>query len=332
MRRSLALVAAAVLLALAAQPVKSRALAIRAGWPRFHEYVLLPPPSAAPVLAMGFRELAADITWARATVYYGSARPGDPGSYLYLDRFIDNILALDPKFRRPYLWAAYAVTYKHGNITAEEAKQSLHYLERAMKAFPDDGEFYWLAGIRLALYIKGETEEETRRIRQRAAELIEQAVRKPNADPTWATIAADLRSELGQREQAIRELRELILITDNEAARQQLLARLERLVHSVDVANALERAAHEFEEEHQRYLPYAPATLYVLLGPPPPKGIDFARLATERDLISFEPTDAEAEPVSTAEDAMTPPEPGHLADGLGDDAGAVHRTDAGPPR
>src|SRR5688572_19810751 len=85
--------------------VGNAARSIRDGWPKTEEYVVLPPPGAALYVSVPptYRELAADIVWARALVYYGSSITGET-DLRYLERFIDTVLELDPKFRRVYRW------------------------------------------------------------------------------------------------------------------------------------------------------------------------------------------------------------------------------------
>jgi hypothetical protein len=281
---------AGLLLGAAAQPFKQAALADRAGWPEYEEYVALPPPKAARMLAMGQRELAADINWVRA-LQYRSERVANT-EFIYLSKFIDNILALDPKFKRVYTWAAFSVTHQQGHATQKEMRMSVRYLERGIEEFPDDGELYWLAGLRYGMDLRGDTEDKTRAYRERAATLLEQAMRKPNANPHWPTMAAELRTRLGQKDRAIRDLREMILTTENKQARKRMLAKFGYLVDSIDVADELERAAEEFKTQWKAQLPYVPATLYVLVGPEPPAVIDFDELATDRDLFGldlFEP-------------------------------------------
>ncbi len=317
--RLLAGLVLAALLGVAALPFKELALLERDEWPRYEEYVPLPPPRAAPILAMGYRELMADVTWVRALVYYGSGRIGE-SRFLYLTKFIDNILELDPYFKRVYEWAAYSVTHKAGYATRQELSLSADYLERAMKQFPDDAGLFWDAGIRYWLYMYGDSPEEKRRYRERAADLIEAAMHKPGANPNWPTMAAELRTRLGQREQAIRYLREMILTTNNNKARERMLRKFGYLVDSVDVADELLREAEAFDRAWKASVPYAPKTFHVLLGPEPSPVIDFDQLATDRDLFMIDPL--------PAEDPVTPPEPAHLPDGLEDDVGPV---DGGNP-
>lgn len=314
----------ALLLGAAGTPFKRAALSERKSWPDYEEYVALPPPKAAPLLAAGYRELAADITWVRALVYYGSGRIGE-SEFVYLTKFIDNVIALDPHFKRVYEWAAYSVTHKAGYATKQELELSAHYLELAIERFPDDGRLFWDAGIRYWLYMYGDTPEQRRRYRERAAELIEAAMHKPNANPNWPTMAAELRTRLGQKEQAIRYLREMILTTENKKARQRMLNKFGYLVDSVEVADELAREAAEFERRWKDNLPYAPPSLFVLLGPEPSPVIDFDRLATERDLFMIDPS-------APAPELVAPPEPEHLPQRLEDDRGAVDGRDAGGPR
>ena len=295
-------------LGLSAHPLKQRALAAQREWPEAEAYVWLPPPDVAPALAAGLggRELWADISWMRALVYYGSGRVSQ-GEFRYLDKFIDNIIALDPKFHRVYEWAGYAVTYKESTATQEEFRTSVKYLEKGIEAFPDDGELYWQLGQRYWLDLKTDSPEERREFLEKGADYLETAMRKPNAKAVWATQAAEIRSKLGQREHAIRQLREVILTTDNKKAREKMLGKLAYLADSVDVANELERAADEFERRWKDTLPYAAATMFVLLGEPPSPTIEFDELATDRDLIGAD-SDALA-PSAQAEDLAPSPEP-----------------------
>jgi hypothetical protein len=274
-------------LGVTAHPFKEQALLTRDEWPRYEEYVALPPAAAAPLLAMGYRELWADITWARTLVYYGSSHIGD-SQFLYLDKFIDNVLALDPTFYRVYRWAAYAVTYKDQRATQAEYRASVRYLERGILAFPDQYELFWLLGIRYWLDLESDDPAERRRFRERAAHLIEQAMRKPDAPPDLATLATTMRTKLGQTERARRELLEMILTTENEAARERMLNRYGALVESTAEVDEIARAVRDLEAAWQAELPYAPASFYFLLGPPPSPAIDFGELATERDLFSLE--------------------------------------------
>jgi hypothetical protein len=286
----------ALLVAVAAHPLKQLAQAERSTWPEQQEYVILPPPEVAPVLAGGYKEAWADVTWVRALVYYGGGRVGE-SQFSYLSRFIDTILALDPKFHRVYEWAAYAVTYKAAQATADEFALSIKYLERGIVEFPKDGDLFWLLGLRYWFDVPAQSKAHKRELRARGADMLERAMRTPNANPRWPTMLAEMRTVLGQRDRALRDLREMILTTDNKKARERMLAKYAGIARNLEIADELESAAVRFDTEHKRHLPYAPPDFYVQLGPRPDPVIDFAALATERDLIG-----AEAEPSWADED------------------------------
>ena len=292
MHRALAMTAGLVVAGLlwaGGQTLQAHALADRAAWPHSEDFVLLPSPESAPITYLGYREAAADVTWARALVYYGSTK-AEGSDYRYLEKFVDNIIALDPRFKRIYLWAAYAVTFKEDVSRPEEIEKAIKYFEAGMEQFPDDYELFWRAGIRYAFDLKSDDPAQLRRSQERGAELIEAAMRKPNAPPDLVTQAAALRTRLGQKDRAIDELREMILVTENPKAQAKMLTRLRYLVAEADQAlvDEMLRAKEAFEAEWKTEMPWAPPSLFVILGPAPSPVVDPAALAVDRDLIGAE--------------------------------------------
>ena len=286
--RSIALIlVAAAVVWLGAQSLGQAARGQRADWPRAQDYVYLPSPESAPIVWGNYRQVAADITWARGLVYYGSSLVGD-ADFRYLEQFIDNVIALDPKFVRPYKWAAYSVTFQNERATQEEFRVSIRYLEKGMETFPDDYEFFWAAGLRYYLDLYSDDPDERRQFRERGAELIEQAMRKENAPDDLARLAANLRVKLGQKERALADLREMILVTDNYEAQQALIERYNRLAGE-DFPEEAQQAKAEFSRKWQETLPFTSPSMYVILGDRPSPAIDFEELATERDLFGVEP-------------------------------------------
>jgi hypothetical protein len=279
-----AVLAAALACWLSARQLQAAALEARADQPSIARFV--PPAGMAPVFAAGYRELAATLLWCRTLVYYGSAR-AETADYRYLNSYIDNIITLNPGFERAYTWASYAVTFKADRATQEEYRDSVHYLELGMKAFPADYELFWLAGLRYYLDLWDEDEAVRRGYRERGVELIELAMHKPNAPDDLGNLAAALRSRLGQRDRAIANLRQMILTTDNKQAQERMLRQLHAL-SSADVADDVRRAADEFAAARRAHNPLAPAGFHVILGPRPPAVIDLAELATPPGLFGLD--------------------------------------------
>jgi hypothetical protein len=304
-RRILAALAFAALVWVGARQLGAVAQTERESWPKTADTLLVPPAELVPFAgAVLGREVMGDVVWARMLVYYGSNWAGE-GDLSQLEPLIDVVMMLAPRFKPVYEFAAYATTYKGGTATQEEFQTSIRYLERAMKAYPDDYKYFWIAGLRYYYDLWSKDEATRRGNRERGAALIEEAMRKPNAPPDLATTAASMRSKLGQHQRAIDSLRQMVLITDNQEAREKMLARLR--VESPDLAEEVERAADELEERWQLDMPSVPLDLYILLGPPPPRIIDFRQLATPHDLFGIEAEEPAAESGPSPPPAPSPP-------------------------
>lgn len=267
---------------LASNRLQAAALAERATWPDEDEFVILPPARTAPFLYAGYNELAADINWARGLVYYGSAVLGE-SDLRYLERFINTVLELDPKFKQVYLWAAAAVTYSSVKqrvggrefiaATDEEFRLSARYLRRGIREFPDEYELYLTLALRLWWDIKPKDDEERRANRLEAAHLLDYAITLPSAPPGAATTVANLWSELGEFEHAKKTLRQQLMTTDNAEAQAKILKRFRQLFPADREDALMEKAKNEFEAARKKALPWAPADLFVILGPEPDPAI-----------------------------------------------------------
>lgn len=269
-----------------AHQLRGQAVAERVRWPRAVATVLIPP---AQVLQFApNRELVADLLWCRLLVYYGSNWLGD-GDLSQVEQLLDGVITLSPRFKAVYEWAAYAVTYRTGTATQEEFRSSIRYLEKAMREFPDDYQYFWIAGARYYFDLWSPDAAIVRKYRERGAELIEHAMAKPNAPHDLATTAANMRSKLGQQQRALENLRQMVLSTNDQDARQTMLSRVR--VADPDLADALERAALELQESWLRTLPMVPIDFFVVLGERPSPVIDLRKLATPQDLFGAAPVD-----------------------------------------
>lgn len=279
MRAVLGLVVSAVLW-LGANALGSEAAAARAEWPKAATTLLVPPVEI--VRFAPYRELLADLLWCRLLVYYGSNWLGD-GDLSQVEDFLDDVIALAPKFKPVYEWGAFAVTYRTGTATQEEFRSSIRYLEKAIQEFPDDYKYAWVAGTRYYFDLWSPDAATTSRYRERGAELIELAMTKSNAPPDLATTAANMRSKIGQQQRALDNLRQMVLSTNDEDARKTMLRRVR--VADPDLADELERAALELQDSWLRTLPMVPIDFFIVLGEKPSQVIDLRNLATPHDLF-----------------------------------------------
>jgi tetratricopeptide (TPR) repeat protein len=275
--------AVAAVLWLGAHGLRTEAVAARAAWPRSATMLVVPPVEV--VRFAPYRELLADLLWCRLLVYYGSNWGGD-GDLSQVEDLLDDIIALDPRFKTVYEWAAFAVAYRTGRANQAEFRSSIHYLEEGMRQFPDDYRYPWIAGTRYYFDMWSADEKTLRRYRERGAALIEEAMTKPNAPQDLATTAANMRSKLGQQERALDSLRQMILSTSDEGARQKMLRRLR--VSDPGLADELTQAAADIEEDWLGHMPMVPLDFFLLLGDRPSPVIDLRKLATPRDLFGAE--------------------------------------------
>ncbi len=265
--------------------VRETAFDMRAEWPEREEARLVPSPHQVRLLhGLVNREMLADWLWVQMLIYSGGRALGERG-YTYLPAYVDATLAADPKFRRAYRWAAYAITFQRRSATQAEYLLSVRYLERAMQEFPDDYEFPWMLGLRYYLDLKPDTPEQKRKNREKAMGLIERAMRMPDAPSNLPVLAAGLATDLGKLDRAARILREQIALSTDAQAKKRMVRRYGALIGDSSAASALADASAEFEKRWRATLSYAPAGLYVLLGEPPSALIEFDDLATDRDLF-----------------------------------------------
>ena len=253
-------------------------------------------PGAAPFASFGYRELAADLFWIRLTGYFGSGESSAHG----VAALVDAITALDPQFHRVYEWGARAMTLARDGVTQDTYHHAIAVLERGMTQFPQDWKLPYLAGQIYTQDLQTNDPAQRRAWDDKGTLLIESAIRKPGAPAEAAEWAAVMRTKLGQHDRAVKELREMILVTEDRAARDALIKRLAKLENTDTDELAAEVLAQRrrFEEAWHRDRPDLPATMYILLGPHLSPHFDMTNLATGgRDIVGSEPPAEKLEPI-----------------------------------
>lgn len=246
-----------------------------------------PSPSAAPMVSLGYRELAADLLFVRLVGYYGSQ---DNEAHV-MASLAEAIVALDPQFRRAYEFGAVATTSARRGVDNRAHLRAIALLEQAARQFPAYWKFPTLAGQIYIVDLKTDDPGQRRAWDQAGALLLESAARKPGSPAESALIASSLRTRLGQQQRAIDGLRELLLLTSDQAARKRLIDQIATLANqnADEIAAEMLVARHRFDREWQASRPAIPATDYLLVGPRIEPGFDLTVLATGgRDLIGSE--------------------------------------------
>jgi hypothetical protein len=305
MRRwsALAALGAAAAALVGARVLRAVADGERASWPTTYDQPYAPSPEAAPFVALGYRELLADVLWGRMLGYLGGRHDTAAG----VRALVEATAAADPHFWPVWETGARAMISAHHGVDRSTYLAAIALLEQGMKVFPDRYELPELAGTIYTVDLHTRDPAEKRRWEEQGALLIEKAIRMPDAPAGDATFATYLRTKLGQRERAVRELREMLLITDDRSARKEMLKKLAQL--EARDQDAIEAEIHEDRArfatawEHDR--PELPPNMYILVGPRPLPYIDFTHLAVDRDLIGSAPEPLP--PIDYSPGAGTPP-------------------------
>jgi hypothetical protein len=239
----------------------------RADWPPREEILLLPHENALKLMALGYREFVADLVWLRAIAYFGEHLQTDR-KYRWLDRYLETIIHLDPRFKGVYRYAGAITMYNLRVITREAVQASLHYLEKGYRQFPKDWEFPFMICSNYLFEMPRFARDaaEKQRFQEIGAEYCREASVLPGALHYLPSMAGGVLSRLGKRQLAERHFRELILRTEDPKLREQLKLRYAALV-SEQEAKRLERDAAAFFESHRLSYPYLSPDLFFLLGP-----------------------------------------------------------------
>lgn len=236
-----------------------------------------PSPGAAPFVALGYREVVADLLYVRLLGYLGGADTEAHG----LAALAEAVAALDPQLRRIYQVGALAMSLGSRGVDQAIHHRAIALLEAGARAFPDDWRFPRLAGLIYLVDLVTDDAAERAEWDRRGAQLLEAAARKPNAPAEAGLTAAYMQSKLGQHERAVENLRELLLLTTDDSARAKILAKLAEIseANQDEIAAELLEARKRFERQWHAERPAVPASFYVLLGPPAAPGFDLGDLA-----------------------------------------------------
>jgi hypothetical protein len=147
MRRTLAL-GVALALGLAAHVMDERVLARRADAPAAIVVLYVPPASYLQWMAVGYREALADLLWVRALIYSGEhLKDTDIAA---VDRYVDAINTLAPRFRRPYVWGGITSVYNgQAKVTREMVDGAIAIYRRGLVQFPESHELLYPFGMLL---------------------------------------------------------------------------------------------------------------------------------------------------------------------------------------
>ena len=229
----------------------------------------VPDADALPALSLGYDRALADLLWMRALVYLGEEfqhreRAGAVFAYA------DALLALDPDFQKVYEWIGVVGTYRLGEASEEDYLETLRFLRQGVERFPDDPKMRWDVGATMVFdqpRAVRQDAELSARIEAEGLEHVEYAAAH-GAAPPWVMVTATAkRQALGQTEQALTNLRQMVGIVDDPAVRQQLEQRIVTLeAQSAQLSRDAE--LEHLQRRHRATYPWVPLGLWILVDDP----------------------------------------------------------------
>lgn len=236
----------------------------------YEDIYVLPPVPWLSLASLGHRSALADLVWLKSLVYVGDEFR-EHGSLRNVFRYAESMVSLDPHFRRAYEWIGVAGLYKPDEVTDEDIEETIFFLRRGVRQFPDDGELLWDLGATLAYELAPRLREELERreeVEREATDLMIEAARR-GAGPPWLTIANVTQlKESGEMERAIQHLEEMYPQVKNPAVREEIGLQLEQLRGRAE-AEAFLHVNQDFDRRWQENYPWIPQGLFLLVEDSP---------------------------------------------------------------
>jgi hypothetical protein len=200
----------------------------------------------------GFETLAADVYWLRTVQYFGNQRLFAEGrKFDLLKPLIDITTSLDPRLEIAYRYGAVFLC-EPPPVGAGRPEEGIEILEKGARANPRSWRLWQELGFYTYLYLDDA---------ERAATILLEASRSPDA-PFWlAAMAADIEAEGGDRLKARRMWERMYAQSEEGVLRANAQARLE-ILDALDLADAIAGRVEEFTRREGR----SPARLEELVS------------------------------------------------------------------
>ena len=256
---------AAIAIALVTDRAHVNLLARRAEFPPDADVLYLPGPRHLELMSLGYREALADFVWIRAVIFSGEHLGQD--TIEWVDDYLDGIMALAPRLRRPYAWGGITSVYSgHKAITKSMVERALALYRRGLSQFPEDHEMLFTLGMLLTRDVQtipGFSPEERLAAKSEGIELVRKAAAF-GAPPVVRQYAATLLGDAATDQLAIQFLETQLLETDDEGYKRVLRRKLDELL-GAELVRSLERLRSDFLAERDRKAPYVPETLFAVI-------------------------------------------------------------------
>lgn len=190
------------------------------------------------LLSLGHHEAAADLLWLNALSQfaqtYGLAR--DPH---WMDRHIDAVVGVDPRYRIVYEWAGTIVMYG-ALINNESVAASIRHLERGLERFPGDSVLLSMLAINYLFEYQPLNEADNERVQRLGREALIRAADAPDATSTIRLAAATVARKSGTRAEAYATARAGLLADDGAEQVRSLRTQLGEVLRGPELRALLQ--------------------------------------------------------------------------------------------
>jgi len=236
----------------------------RAELPPEQDLMVLPPPSYLEAMSLGYREALADLVWIRVLIFAGESI-GSTDTEM-VERYVEGITTLAPRFHRPYMWGGITSIYGGaGTIDRAMVDRAASIYAAGLREFPESHALLYARGMLLTHQVSstpGYSEAEVEALAVEGVEHIRKAAAY-GADPLVRRYAATIITEHATDQLAIQFLESQLVETDDEDHRRLLRRKLGALTSREAVAR-IEGVRERFMEE-QRAVPYLPDSVWAVI-------------------------------------------------------------------
>lgn len=229
----------------------------------------IPTPLVARAVSLGHTEWMTDVLWVNATIYYGETLVAHLPAR-YIARYTDTMIALDPDFRRSYVWGAQSLTLRTVAATRADIELAGDFLRRGVQRFPADPELHLQYGFNRAFdmtaYVPRRSAE-WRALRALGGEHLRFAAAAAHG-PAWLPLTASgLLRAAGRERDALLVLTDGLLHTADPSAVGLIEARLLELLRDRE-EEPLFTAVLDVVRARRAAYPWMSPTLHLFVGDP----------------------------------------------------------------
>ena len=220
----------------------------------------LPPPEQVVVLSLGYRAALADFIYGHVLVSYG-LHFEERRRFEHVAKYLETIIALDPKFAQTYLYADTLITLQPVPPRDQDYDVARELLLRGTRELPLDQRVWLTAGQFIGYLAPPRFSDPDRKARwqNEGARLLTQACELASDNrqvPYHCLAAATTLNRSGQREALIQMLTRTLAVNDDPQIRKTALNTLRSWVGEQEQEKARARldAFDAAREEHLSFL------------------------------------------------------------------------------